>query len=226
MTVLFNLSISSANQPAVWKAANIIPILKPGKPSNISTSYRPISLLSPVVKILERLLLPSVSIGLPRSRSQHGFTPFRSTVTALLPIVTHVDNGFIQAKPPTHTAVVALDISKAFDGFNHTLLLKQISESALHSNIIRWLATYLQRCMASCIYQSAKSPPMIIRSGTPQGAVLSPCIYNHFVSDYPEFPEPKAVAEFYADDFSNGRSSPDVPMLSAALTNDLICLPE
>jgi hypothetical protein len=56
LTNLFNLSIGNADLPVVWKTAHIIPIPKPGKPLNQSSSFRPISLLSPAVKILERLL--------------------------------------------------------------------------------------------------------------------------------------------------------------------------
>ena len=47
LTVLFNLSVKHSNIPAIWKSAIILPLLKPGKPADVSTSYRPISLLSP-----------------------------------------------------------------------------------------------------------------------------------------------------------------------------------
>ena len=55
LTNLFNLSYNHANIPSIWKTASIIPLLKPGKPAGLSTSYRPISLLCPVVNVLERL---------------------------------------------------------------------------------------------------------------------------------------------------------------------------
>jgi hypothetical protein len=44
LTKLFNFSVARADIPAVWKRANIIPIPKPGKPVELSTSYGPISL--------------------------------------------------------------------------------------------------------------------------------------------------------------------------------------
>jgi hypothetical protein len=218
MTKLFNLSFSASNLPAIWKSANIIPILKLGKPPNLSTSYRPISLLSPVVKILERLVIPLICSGMPISHSQHGFAAGRSTVTALLPLVTMVANGFNCNKPPFCTAVVASDISEAFDAINHTLLIKQILSASLHPNVIRWLATYLRGRTAACMYQSAKSPLMLIHSGTPQGEVLSPDIYNFCVSD---FPEVAALTESYADDFDVAELSPNIQSLSDTLTDDL-----
>jgi hypothetical protein len=87
LTQLFNLSISNADLPAIWKAAVIVPILKPGKPATEGSSYQPISLLSPCVKILESLLLPDVTAALPKHDSQYGFAQDHSCTT-LLPIVT------------------------------------------------------------------------------------------------------------------------------------------
>jgi hypothetical protein len=140
LTNLFNLSISNADLPALWKAAVIVPILKPGKPANQSSSYRPISLLCPAAMVLERLLLPLITSALPKSSSQHGFAPQYSCTMALLPITTRVATGFNAPKPARRSAMCAVDISKAFDAINHSLLLEQISNSELHSNIVRWLA--------------------------------------------------------------------------------------
>ena len=218
LTRLFNLSIRSANLPAIRKMAHIIPILKPGKPPNLSSSYRPISLLSPMVKILERLLLPYITSSLPHSNTQHGFVPFHSTTISLLPLDTKVANGFNENKLPTHTAAIAIDISKAFDGVDHTLLLQQISNSPLNSNIVRWLATYIRGRTASCLFRARKSPLRIIHSGVPQGSVLSPALFNHFVSDLPTH---AALTSSYTDDFNIGESSPNLPTITTALSEDL-----
>ena len=56
LTRLLDLSLHTLVIPDIWKVARIIPILKPNKPATKGESYRPISLLSPVVKILEALL--------------------------------------------------------------------------------------------------------------------------------------------------------------------------
>ena len=73
LTRLFNLSVRDACVPVIWRAAHIVPILKPGKPADMGTSYRPISLLCPEFKVLERLLLPSLSASLKPNQNQHGF---------------------------------------------------------------------------------------------------------------------------------------------------------
>jgi hypothetical protein len=85
LTALFNLSVSKADLPTIWKDACIFPIQKPGKPTDLGPSYRPISLLSPAVKVL-----PIVTAALPKSNTQHGFAPDHSCTTTLLPIATKV----------------------------------------------------------------------------------------------------------------------------------------
>ena len=114
--------------------------------------------------------------------------------------------------------MVALDISKAFDAVDHTLLLQQLSESDINSNVVRWLAAYLRGRSASCLFQSRKSPSMIIHSGVPQGSVLSPSLFNFFISD---FPLQASITSSYADDFHVGESSPDLSLLTSALSEDL-----
>ena len=88
LTTLFNLSVKNSDLPSIWKQALIIPIPKLGKPALPSTSYRPISLLCPASKVLERLILPLLSPSLSPSPSKHGFRSCHSTTTALLPSVT------------------------------------------------------------------------------------------------------------------------------------------
>jgi hypothetical protein len=189
LTSLFNLSIGHANLHSMWKAAIIVPILKLGKPTDVGGSYRPISLLCLAAKVLERLLLPLVTDDLPKSSFQHGFAPKHSCTTSLLPIVTRIAIGFNDPKPARCTAVCALDISKAFDSISHTLLIEQIAATSLHSNIVRWLSAYIRGRTARCTYISAVSQPMILCSGVPQRSVLSPALFNFFMSDCPVGPD-------------------------------------
>jgi hypothetical protein len=86
LTRIFNISVSTASIPSIWKNSIIIPILKPGKPGNPGSSYHPISLLCSTATILERLVLPYIIGSLTTVPSQHGLKPGHSTVTALLPL--------------------------------------------------------------------------------------------------------------------------------------------
>ena len=93
LTRLFNISVNQSQIPTIWKVGRIIPLLKPGKPSDQGTSYRPISLLSPAAKILEAILLPEISKSLNLADHQHGFRKGRSTLTALQDISENITKG-------------------------------------------------------------------------------------------------------------------------------------
>ena len=108
------------------------------------------------------------------AESQHGFRTGRSTTTALLPLTYQVIRGFKEKSPASRTAAMAFDFSKAFDTVNHISLLKQILNTTLDNNSIRWLSTYLRGCTAAVTYLNTTSKQRIIRTGVPQGSVLSP----------------------------------------------------
>ena len=207
LTKIFNLSISKAELPDIWKKALIIAILKAGKTADQGRNYRPISLLCPASKILERLVLPYLTESLAPNRTQHGFRPLHSTTTALLPLSTMIATGFNQRKPASRTATLAIDFSKAFDSVHHPTLLLKLLNSSLHPNIVRWLFTYLRGRKAACLHNSITAPFRIIHSGVPQGSVISPCLFNFFVSDCPVTPP---LITSYADDVTIAVSHPDI----------------
>jgi hypothetical protein len=93
---ILNLSLKEVTVPAISKSALVLPILKAGKPPGLGSSYHPISLISPVIKILQRLLLPTITASLKTSPTQHGF---KSITTALLPLVNKISEGFNRKKP-------------------------------------------------------------------------------------------------------------------------------
>jgi hypothetical protein len=85
----------------------------------------------------------------------------------------------------SRTGMVSIDIAKAFDSIDHDLLLEKVAGANLHSNIVRWLATYLRGRTAVCISQGVVSKPRRCHSGVPQGSVISPQLFNFFVHDFP-----------------------------------------
>ena len=214
LTQIFNLSIRYSSIPAIRKSAIFIPILKAGKPDTQDSSYRPISLLSPTAKILERLLLPYLTAALHTNHTQHGFKKLHSTTTALLPLSSSIATGFNQQKPAHRTAIVTIDFSKAFDIIDHSLLLQKVNNTTLHANIVRWLTCYLRGRSSACLYQGATACSRVNHTGVPQGSVISPCLFNFFVADCPTDAH---IISSYADDLTVGASSPDVQNLELQL---------
>ena len=178
--------------------ANIVAIQKPAKPKTQGSSSRPISLLSPCAKVPERLL-PQLTESLPLASFQHCFRPVHSTTTALLPVAQTIAAGFNQMRPPSRSLALAVDLSKAFDAIPHNLLIQKIIDSRLPSNFSHWLACYLHGCTARVLHQRAASSFLPIRTGVPQGSVISHCLFNFFVSDYPGTAD---LQTSYGDDFT------------------------
>ena len=204
---LYNLSYAESRLPAIWKHAIVLPLLKPGKLKEQGTSYRPISLLCPASKVLEKLMVRHIAPHIQLAETQHGFRAGRSTTTALLPLAHLVASGFNQNCPPRRTVAMAVDFSKAFDTVDHTTLLRSLHESSMEANTIRWLCTYLRGRTASCLYHGTECGRVTIYQGVPQGAILSPMLFNAYVSTYPHTAD---LITSYADDFTAAASHKDV----------------
>ena len=150
--------------------------------------------------MLERLLLPYLNTSLPLSDSQHGFRSGHSTVTALLPLVHQIAEGLNHHNPIRGTVSMAVDFSKAFDTVNHTILLTDIHNTNMDHNTIRWLTTYLRGRTAVCRYNNTTSKSNTIHTGVPQGSVISPLLFNLYVSQFPQ--SPYTLTTSYVGDFT------------------------
>ena len=220
LTDLFNDVLTSGVTPPLWKTGRIIPLLKPGKPSNEGKSYRPVSLLSPLAKLLEALLLPHLQAAVQLQDSQHGFRKGRSCATALQEITTHIKQGLNINKPVNRTVMVAVDLTCAFDTVSHEILIQDISKLQLDPFIKRFLCGYLRGRKTFVQFRNTKSRCRQMRQGVPQGGVLSPTLFNLYVSSLPE-PPPGINVTSYADDTSVYCSGPKILPLCKALNGYL-----
>ena len=102
LTALYN---DCCHLPSIWKTSLVTQFPKPDKDSSQGTSYRPISLLCPAVKVLEALILPFINKFLSPAKDQHGFR--HSTTSAILQLTTDIETCFNQRKrsPATMSAV-------------------------------------------------------------------------------------------------------------------------
>lgn len=209
MTALFNLSMETLTIPEIWKESKVIPLLKPGKPADKSNSYRPISLLSPIAKIFEGLIFGVLKDHLNLEDHQHGFRKNRSTTTAVHHITDFIQGGLNEKRPNKRTILVALDLSRAFDTVSHSILLRDILESTLPSDIKRWLANYLRGRQTVVEFRGARSKHRKVKQGVPQGGVISPILFNFYLVKLPSPPEGIKLIS-YADDCSILAADPNI----------------
>ena len=193
--------------PHKWKVGKIIPLLKPGKDAELSKSYRPIALLSPVAKLAEKLLLLDFEQSVQLEDHQHGFRKERSTITALNCISDTIKRGLNKSKPCHRSLVVALDLTAAFDTVDHTTLLNDIYQSELPNYVKRWMLSYLQGRFTYTDFRGRTSRNRKMKQGVPQGGVLSPFLFNMYMKSMPRPPD-NIIVVTYADDITLITSGP------------------
>ena len=137
---MYEFAVNNNDIPTIWKLAEIVPVLGPGGPPNEGTSYRPISLLSPIAKVLEKIILPEITNNIDNIESQHGYKKQHSTTTALHKINNTIAEGF-NSKPSKRTILVGLDMSKALDTVNIHKLISKLHNTNIPPIIIRFMET-------------------------------------------------------------------------------------
>ncbi|KAB0804621.1 hypothetical protein PPYR_01591 [Photinus pyralis] len=145
LVAIYNATLRLRHFPTAWKCADVIQVLKPGKPENIPASYRPISLLCALGKTLERIVLARLereveALNLLPSH-QFGFRARHSTTQQALRVVEHITEGFTRKE---HTGGLFLDISKAFDSVWHRGLLYKLLRGGVSLPMVHLLASFLQ----------------------------------------------------------------------------------
>ena len=127
LSLLFKLSYETSNIPNEWKLANVVPIHKKGSKVDVS-NYRPISLISIIMKTFERLIRDELlsRCGHLIDDRQHGFMNEKSCCTQL---VTFCDSLALSLNEDIRTHVIYFDFEKAFDSVNHDIILEKLKFS-------------------------------------------------------------------------------------------------
>ncbi|KAK3564743.1 hypothetical protein QTP86_024963 [Hemibagrus guttatus] len=176
ITTVINGSLTSGHVPSAFKKARVIPILKKPAldPSDIS-NYRPVSLLSFLSKILERVVCNQLSDYLMQNNlhdpNQSGFKAAHSTETALL-AVTEKLHAARSAK--LSSVLILLDLSAAFDTVNHKTLLSTLRSLGICGTAWEWFASYLDGRSYQVTWKGLTSAQRRLSTSVPQGSWSSP----------------------------------------------------
>ncbi len=201
LTSIINASFTSQVYPSRWKKAEVVPIPKANDSNHQQAeNNRPISLLPILSKVCEKVVLnqfmPYLLLHNRLTANQSGNKQWHSTETTLIKttdvILKAMDNRQL-------TAVVLLDMSKAFDSLDHGILISKLEDIGASSTALKWFTSYVTNRCQTVRINSTLSDTLELTNGVPQGSILGPLLFSIYINDLPSIPQ-QCPADCYVDD--------------------------
>ena len=195
---IFNLSLTSGIFPKSLKQCRVIPIFKSGDRLECD-NYRPISLLSSISKILEKIVAEKLLQHLLSNdllyNFQFGFIPKRTTEQNLLHIVNYITNALNENK---YCIGIFLDLKKAFDVCSHDILLKKLQKMGIKDSAYQWFKSYLQGRSQCVDISNNFSDFSELDISVIQGSTLGPLLFLCYINDF--WSATRLFSVLFADD--------------------------
>ena len=201
--------------PDGMKIARVVPIHKGGDINDVN-NYRPISILTQFNRIFERILSHRLLCFFEKhniiTSKQFGFLKKHSTEHAILDLKEYLLENLSKKEI---SAVLFLDLKKAFDTVSHQILLDKLNHYGVRGICHDLLTSYLSNRKQFTSIAGTRSQLDIIKWGVPQGSVLGPLLFILFINDLPK--SSNLDSWLFADDTALASSAPTFSSLQAKL---------
>ena len=196
---LFNKCLKESCFPDWWKVSSVVPVFKNVGERSTAKNYRPVSLLSVVSKVFEKLVNNRIVDHLEKcglfSDFQYGSRSSRSTADLLTVVSDRIARAFNRSGA---TRAVALDISNTFDRVWHAGLLHKLKSYGISGQIFGLISSSLSNRRLRVVLDGKSSQEYPVNAGVPQRSILGPTLFLLYINDLPD--DVICNIAIYADD--------------------------
>ena len=208
---IITLSTMQHRFPSKWKYAKVLPLHKKLDPMQ-KKNYRPVAILSPLSKVLEKSMYEQLYSYFTKNKilhpNIHGYRANRSTQTALVQMYDH----WVQAASQGQVSgAVLLDLSAAFDLVPPDILVRKLRVYGVDEDSLAWIESYMSERFQAVWIDHVMSDFLQCEVGVPQGSNLGPLFFMLYVNDLPS--TLTCNIEQYADDstlYATGKNTEDI----------------
>ena len=184
IALIINQTFATSKFPNKLKTARVKALFKKNDLHDMN-NYRPISVLPSISKIFEKALLNQLNDHFQMNNfyhhGQYGFREKHSTELATLELIDRITKDIDNGQVPI---AIFLDLSKAFDSLNHSILLEKLKYYGIVGRALELCANYLSNRHQYVQHEELKSDMTLIDTGVPQGSVLGPFLFLVYINDF------------------------------------------